>query len=127
MFFTKRKILIVDDEEDFALFLKRKLERRNYKVFTAYNGQDGIRLGKAHKPDLVLLDITMPGIDGFEVLRRLKEDPKTMTVPVIMLTGKDDDDSKIKAAGLYNEDYIVKPVDVTDLQARIEKVLSRRV
>lgn len=119
------KILIVDDEEDFCYFVKKNLEAiSNYEIITATKGKKGIQIARKEKPDLILLDIMMPGIDGFEVLKRLKENEKTQNIPVIMLTAKDEDESKIKAIGSYCEDYIVKPVENIVLKAKIHKVLS---
>ena len=121
------KILIIDDEEDFSFFVKKNLERiEHYEVITAAEGKGGVEKAMQYEPDLILLDIMMPGISGFEVLRRLKSDEKTRAIPVIMLTGKDDDESKIKAAGLHNEDYIVKPAGAEELRSRIEKALKGR-
>jgi len=119
------KILIVDDEEDFCYFVKKNLEAiSNYEIITATKGKKGIQIARKEKPDLILLDIMMPGIDGFEVLKRLKGNEKTQNIPVIMLTAKDEDESKIKAIGSYCEDYIVKPVENIVLKAKIHKVLS---
>ena len=118
------KILIIDDEEDFAFFTKHNLERiDNYQVITTTEGNDGIKKAKEYRPDLILLDIMMPGINGFEVLRRLKEDKELKSIPVVMLTGKDDEESRAKAAGLRDDDYIVKPIEIEELRARIKKIL----
>jgi len=123
-----KKILIIDDEEDFCYFAKKNLEAiSNYEIITANKGKKGIQIARKEKPDLILLDIMMPGIDGFEVLKRLKANEKTLNIPVIMLTAKDEDESKIKAAGLYCEDYLVKPVEKLVLRAKIQKVLSLRI
>lgn len=119
------KILIVDDEEDFCYFVKKNLEAiSNYEIITTTKGKKGLQIARKEKPDLILLDIMMPGIDGHEVLKRLKKSEKTQNIPVIMLTAKDEDDSKIKALGSYCEDYIVKPVENIVLKAKIHKVLS---
>jgi len=121
----REKILIVDDEEDFCYFVKKNLEAiSNYKIIAATKGKKGIRAALKEKPDLILLDMMMPGIDGFEVLKRLKGNEKTESIPVIMLTAKNEDESKIKAAGLYCEDYIVMPVRIIVLKAKIHKILS---
>ena len=122
-----KKILIIDDEEDFCYFAKKNLEAiSNYEIITANKGKKGIQIARKEKPDLILLDIMMPGIDGFEVLKRLKANEKTQNIPVIMLTAKDEDESKIKATGLYCEDYLVKPVENVVLSAKIHKVLDLR-
>ncbi|GAI25245.1 unnamed protein product [marine sediment metagenome] len=123
-----KRILIIDDEEDFCFFVKENLEAiSNYEIITANKGKKGIQIARKEKPDLILLDITMPGIDGFEVLKRLKGNEKTQNIPVIMFTAKDEDEAKIKASGLYCEDYLVKPVEKLVLRAKIHKVLSLRI
>ena len=119
------KILIVDDEEDFCYFVKRNLEAiSNYEIITATKGRKGIQIARKEKPDLILLDIMMPGIDGFEVLKRLKRNEKTRKIPIIMLTAKDEDDSIIRALGSFCDDYIVKPIENVVLKGKIHKVLS---
>lgn len=124
----KKKILIIDDEQDLCFFVKATLELLgNFKVIIARDGKRGIWAAILHKPDLILLDIMMPGIDGFEVLRRLKEGTKTVSIPVIMLTARNDEESKLKAAGLYDEDYIVKPFETEVLKSKIESTLARFV
>lgn len=119
------KILAIDDEEDFTFFLKHNLERIKYQIITASGGEEGIKLAKKHKPDLILLDLMMPHIDGFEVSKRLKEDPQTSSIPVVMLTAKDDEEARKKAESLKDEDYIIKPIEVEDLRSRIEEVLKK--
>ncbi len=123
-----KKILIIDDEEDFCFFVKKNLEAiSNYEIIVANKGKKGIQIARKEKPDLILLDIMMPGIDGFEVLKRLKANEKAQDISVIMLTAKDEDESKIKASGLYCEDYLVKPVEKLVLRAKIQKVLSLKI
>ena len=121
----EKTILIIDDEEDFCYFVKKNLEAiSNYEVITATKGKKGIQIARKKKPDLILLDIMMPGIDGLEVLKRLKKNENTQNIPVIMLTVKDEDESKIKALGSFCDDYIVKPVENVVLKGKIHKVLS---
>lgn len=123
---NKIKILIIDDEEDFSFFLSRNLERLHiYEIITANNGKTGLKKTRQYKPDLIFLDIMMPGIDGLEVLKILKNDKRTASIPVIMLTGKAEEEFKAEAAGLGNDDYIEKPVEVDCLRSKIEKVLSK--
>ncbi len=124
---TQRLILVIDDEEDFSYFTKRNLERNNYSVVSVRDGAAGLSSAKELKPDLILLDIMMPGINGFEVLERLKQDSATASIPVIMLTGLDDEQARLKAGTLQDADYLVKPVEVEQLRSRIEKVLGRPV
>ena len=120
-----KKILIIDDEEDFCYFVKKNLEAiSNYEIITATKGKKGLQIARKEKPNLILLDIMMPGIDGLEVLKRLKKNENTQNIPVIMLTAKDEDESKIKALGSFCDDYIVKPVENIVLKSKIHKVLS---
>ncbi len=122
-----KKILIIDDEKDFAYFAKANLELLStYEVIVAHRGKKGIKTALKEQPDLILLDVMMPGIDGYEVLKRLKDSEKTCHIPVIMLTAKNEEESKLKASGLYADDYIVKPVETKELKARIHKLLSMK-
>jgi DNA-binding response OmpR family regulator len=122
-----KKVLLIDDEKDFCMFLKKNLEiRGGYTVLVANNGKDGIAAAVRNRPDLILLDIIMPGMSGFDVLKELKERDETTAIPVIMLTAVNKDEAKERALELYNEDYIIKPVLLSDLEAKIKDVLSRR-
>lgn len=122
-----KKILIIDDEEDLTFFVKANLELAgDYEVLVATSGKEGIKAAVNHKPDIILLDIMMPNMDGYEVLTRIKKSPKTLRIPVIMLTAKGDVESKVKAASLYDEDYIVKPVQIEALKTKIEETFQRR-
>ena len=124
---AEKVILVVDDEEGFGETIKMMLEvGGEYKVVTAYNGKEAIKKAHIVKPKLILLDIMMPEMDGLETLKILKETNVTMQIPVIMLTGCQEDVYKLKASQLYDEDYILKPVETKELLARIEKVLKRR-
>jgi DNA-binding response OmpR family regulator len=119
--------LIVDDEESFCKMVKRNLELKgDFVVEMATNGKRGIDLAKKLKPDLIVLDIMMPKMSGFEVLEKLKKDVDTITIPVIMLTAREDQESQIKAAQLYDDLYLIKPIDAPTLKAKIEEVLKRR-
>ena len=122
-----KKILIIDDEEDFSKLVKKNLELTGeFEVSTAINGNQGLTLVKKTKPDLILLDIMMPGIDGFKVLETLKANMDTIDIPVIMLTAKGDDPSKIRSSQLYDDEYINKPIGAADLKAKILEVFRRR-
>jgi len=123
----KPTILIIDDEKDFCHFMRMNLESTNkYKIFVSTNARSGIKTAIRKKPDLVLLDIMMPNISGFEVLQKLKENVNTTSIPVIMLTALSDDESVAKAMGLYSHEYIVKPVEMDSLVSKIDRVLLRR-
>ncbi len=121
-----KKILIVDDEQDFSFFIGENLkETGNYEVRISNNGKQGLKEARSHQPDLILLDIMMPEMDGLEVLKKLKEDRKTLSIPVIMLTAKRDMDTKRDAASLYGEAYLEKPVEIEVLKSKIEATLDR--
>lgn len=122
-----KKILLVDDEKDYTTLMQEHLEGiTDFEVYTASNGRQGLDTAKKIKPDLIILDIVMPGMDGFEVLEKLKNNTSTMGIPVIMLSARDDDNSKIRAAQLYNEMYLTKPIDANKLKAKINEVLGWR-
>jgi DNA-binding response OmpR family regulator len=125
-FMTKKKILVIDDGKDVCRAIKDGLEHLGeFKVISAYSGADGFRAAKKANPDLVLLDVDMPSMNGFEVLEQLKEDSKTYQIPVVMLTGQKDDVFKVTASRLYSEDYVTKPVSLLDLKGRIDAILAR--
>jgi len=120
-------VLFIDDEEDILWTIKKSLEViGNFSVTTTQSGRDGIALAKKLRPDIVLLDITMPGMDGFEVLKKIKTGNATSKIPVIMFTAREDDAAKIQASQLYDEDYIVKGAEMPILKEKIEEVLKRR-
>lgn len=121
-----KKILMIDDERDICLLIKQNLEiSGDYKLIIATNGRDGIAAAAREKPDLILLDIIMPGMSGFEVLEKLKSRTDTTSIPVVMLTAVGTEEAKEKAMSLYNEDYLVKPVRTDALKAKIDEVLAR--
>lgn len=121
-----KKILIIDDEKNMCLLIKQNLELTgHFRVIAAYSGKDGLAAAAREKPDLILLDILMPGMSGFDVLEKLKTSDATTSIPVIMLTAVGTEAAKEKAMSLYNEDYIVKPVQSDVLIGKIEEVLMR--
>lgn len=125
---AKRTVLIIDDEISFAEMVKLNLEdTEDFEVKTEYKGADGVKTAMEFNPDLILLDIMLPDKDGFDVLRDLKENEKTKAIPIIMLTALKSDPVKFKAATLYAEEFMVKPVTVRMLVEKIEEVLDRRI
>jgi len=121
------RVLIIDDEERICDVVKRGLEKMGeFQVSVAFNGKDGIEIARKWEPHLILLDIRMPGLDGMEVLKRLKENDKTMSIPVIMLTAVLDTSTKEECSKLYGELYLEKPVDLAVLKEKIEAVLKYR-
>jgi CheY-like chemotaxis protein len=122
-----KNILIIDDEERICDVVKQGLEKMgDFKVSVANNGKEGIKMAKNLKPDLVLLDIRMPGMDGIEVLNILKKEESTMAIPVVMLTAVLDSATKIKCSVGYDDLYIEKPVDLIVLKEKIEEVFKMR-
>jgi DNA-binding response OmpR family regulator len=118
------KILVVDDEPDVLLIVKTGMQAEGYDVVTASNGVDALAMVKEEKPDVVILDVMMPLMDGFEVLAKLKEDDATAAVPVIMLTGLSER-SKIQKAlisGIHF--YVVKPFEFEELIQKVRTVLN---
>lgn len=116
------KILIAEDDANSRNILKKFLEARNYQPITAANGVEALELFAKEAPDLVLLDVMMPKLDGWSVLQKLRE---TSDAPVIMVTVKDSTDDKVKGFDLGVDDYIVKPFDLREVEARIEAVMRR--
>jgi two-component system alkaline phosphatase synthesis response regulator PhoP len=124
---TREKILIVDEEIDASTALKVALEAEGYNVIEALDGYEGIRKAKSENPDVILLDIMMPGMDGFEVCQLLKADPASMHIPIIMLTAKGEVDDKVEGLELGADDYVTKPFNLKELKARIRIVLRRGI
>ncbi len=123
----RKRILLIDDEEDFCFFIKQNLMiSGGFLVTYATNSDKGISLAKRYSPDLILLDIRMPKRDGFAVLKTLKENPKTLSIPIIMLTAVKDDGARLEASRLYGEDYLTKPVTIEELKAKINTALERK-
>jgi two-component system alkaline phosphatase synthesis response regulator PhoP len=119
-------ILAVEDDEDILQLLKYNLTKEGYRVTTVTSGEDGWQIARSAAPDLVLLDLMLPGIDGLEVCRRLKTDSKTGQVPIIMLTAKGEEADIVTGLELGADDYITKPFSTRVLLARVRTVLRRR-
>src|SRR5690625_4088228 len=117
------KILVVDDEKPIADILKFNLEKEGYSVICAYDGDEAIKLAETENPDLILLDIMLPGKDGNEVCREVR---KTQTMPIIMLTAKDSEIDKVLGLELGADDYVTKPFSNRELIARVKANLRRQ-
>ncbi len=122
---TRPRILIVDDEIDTLLPLKKSLEVEDYVVIGTNNGPDGLAKVRSEIPDLILLDLMMPEMDGFEVCSMLKNDPKTKNTPIIMLTAKEAVRDKVRGLDIGADDYVTKPFNLNELKARIKSLLRR--
>jgi DNA-binding response OmpR family regulator len=122
---NQKKILVVDDEQDLLDLITYNLGRNGYDVVSTQNGNDALELATREAPDLILLDLMLPGLDGTEVARRLKSDPRTAQVPLIMLTAKGEETDVVVGLTLGADDYITKPFSMKILLARIAVVLRR--
>jgi two-component system alkaline phosphatase synthesis response regulator PhoP len=122
---AKEKILIVDDEKDIVKMLSYNLKKEGYRTVDAHDGEDALDLAISEHPDLILLDLMLPGIDGLEVCKQLKKESKTSRIPVIMLTAKTQETDKVVGLELGADDYISKPFSPKELIARIKAVLRR--
>jgi two-component system, OmpR family, response regulator VicR len=116
------KVLVVDDEEPIADILKYNLENEGYEVVVAYNGQEAVELTKAEEPDIILLDIMLPEMDGMEVCREIRKD---FQMPIIMLTAKDSEIDKVLGLELGADDYVTKPFSNREVVARVKANLRR--
>lgn len=121
----KSKILIVEDDLDVADMLNAYFRVQGYEVFTVNWGEDGVRAALTARPDLIILDIRLPDIDGYEVARRLRSDRKTNSIPIIFLTEKRDRSDRLHGLELGADDYITKPFDVQELRLRVRNSLRR--
>ena len=119
---SKEKILIVEDEKDLVKILKYNLEKEGYRVSAAFDGEAGLSQFRKEKPDLVVLDIMMPRLDGFEVCKIIRRESK---VPIIMLTAKTEEVDRVLGLELGADDYVTKPYSVREVTARIKAILRR--
>ena len=122
---TKKKILLVDDERDLVDVVAFNLRREQYVVLTAHDGDTALAVADRERPDLVLLDLMLPGINGLEVCRRLRANPRTAAVPIIMLTAKGEETDAVIGLAQGADDYVRKPFGVKELMARISARLRR--
>jgi len=117
-----KKILVVDDSPTDRQFMLETLAKRGYQVVTAENGEDAIVKAKAELPDLILMDVVMPGLNGYQATRTITRDDATKHIPVIMCTSKGADTDKIWGMRQGANDYLVKPVDAAQLLAKIQQI-----
>lgn len=121
----KEKILVVEDEKDIVKMLRYNLEKEGFKIIDARDAEDAIDAAVRQCPDLILLDLMLPGMDGLEVCKVLKKESKTASIPIIMLTAKSQESDKVVGLELGADDYITKPFSPRELIARIKAVLRR--
>ncbi len=120
------RILIADDNHNIRTMLKMDLETAGYQVMEASNGEQALKLVREHRPDMVVLDVMMPGLDGFEVCSRIKMDQSLRGIPVIMLTAKASKEDRFLGRELGADEYITKPFDPEDLEKVIQRILESR-
>lgn len=121
----KKKVLVVDDEKDLVDLITYNLQRNGYDVVSAFNGNAALDVAEREQPDLIVLDLMLPGIDGTEVARRLKADAKSANTPIIMLTAKAEETDVVVGLTLGADDYVTKPFSMKILLARLTSVLRR--
>lgn len=122
---ANEKILVVDDEENIAELISYNLTSNGYKVIIANNGNDAVKLAVEEKPNLILLDLMIPGKDGYDVCKDIRSNSEIRNTPIIMLTAKSEEFDKILGLELGADDYITKPFSVRELLARVKAVLRR--
>jgi two-component system alkaline phosphatase synthesis response regulator PhoP len=122
---AKKEVLVIDDERDTANLVKEYMDSEGYSTLVAYNGPDGIALARERKPELIILDLVMPGMDGFSVIKILKQDKETEHIPVVVLTGHDTRGYKEKCAMLGASHYVTKPFSSDDLIKEIKNRIGK--
>ncbi len=121
-----QRILVVDDEADLRELVTHSLKKENYRVITAPDGETALDLAMEKRPDLIVLDLMLPGMDGIEVCRRLRQDDAMSDIPIVMLTAKAEETDEIIGLGVGADDYITKPFSPRILVARVNAALRRR-
>lgn len=122
---TRETVLIVEDEEDILNLLQFNFESAGFDVHTTGDGREGLALARRLKPDIVLLDLMLPGMDGFDICKSLKRDQETAQIPVVMLTARGEEVDRIVGLELGADDYVVKPFSFRELLLRVRAVLRR--
>lgn len=122
---SREKIVVIEDEPDILELLQFNLSREGYEVASAGTGTEGLATVRRETPDLVLLDLLLPGVDGLDVCRQLRSDPETREVPIIMVTAKGEESDVVLGLGLGADDYVQKPFSPRELIARVRAVLRR--
>ena len=121
-----RTVLVADDDEDILQLVSFRLERAGYTVVTAADGQQALAAAREHRPDLAVLDVMMPGLNGYEVTRQLRADEATATIPVILLTARVQEADVSRGFEAGADDYLRKPFSPQELRSRVQAILARR-
>ena len=120
-----KKILIVDDEQDIVESVKFVLEASDYACYCAYNGEDGLRLAKEIVPDLIILDVMMPKINGYKISRLLKFDSKYKDIPILMVTARSQEEDKLIGEETGADEYITKPFEMDEIVKKVNEYLKK--
>ncbi len=123
---TTQKVLFVDDDALMRRIVSDRLSLQGYEVQAAVDGEEGLQFAQQKTPDIIISDVVMPKMDGFELCRRLRADPKLAKVPIIMLTSRSQSQDKVRGLDLGADDYLTKPFDPQELEARIRALLRRQ-
>jgi two-component system alkaline phosphatase synthesis response regulator PhoP len=121
----KGTILVIDDEKDLIELVRYNLEKEGYRVIGALDGESGVSQAVSEKPDLVIIDLMLPGIDGLEVCRQLRQKPQTSSIPILMLTAKTTESDRVVGLEMGADDYMTKPFSPRELTARVKAILRR--
>lgn len=121
-----KNILIVDDEQDIVESLKFVLETAGFNCYTAFDGEEGLRLAKEIIPDLMILDVMMPKINGYKISRLLKYDSKYKSIPILMITARSQEEDKLIGEETGADEYITKPFDLDEVLKQVEKYLGKQ-
>ena len=122
---SQKKILVVDDEPDLVETIRFPLEMEGFNVLVSYNGEDALNQARKEKPDLILLDLMLPKLDGYKVCRLLKFDERYKHIPILMLTAKTQEKDKLLGKETGADEYITKPFDIDELMQKIKSYLSK--
>ena len=122
---AKKTLLVIDDERDLVELVRYNLEKEGYRVLGAADGESGVSMALREKPDLVVVDLMLPGIDGLEVCRELRRRPQTARVPILVLTAKTAESDRVVGLELGADDYVTKPFSPRELTARVKALLRR--
>lgn len=120
----RKKILFIEDETELVDLMRKRLETNNYQMIAAYDGEEGLKKVEQEKPDLILLDVVLPKIDGLELCRRLKTDPETKSIPIIIVTGSGGKDLPERCLAANADDLIIKPFEAKELLEKIKKFIG---
>ncbi len=122
----KKRVLLIEDDPSSVRLVSYTLEQEGYEVLTAMNGLDGLKKAREEAPDLLVLDVMLPGLDGFEVCRRLRADEQTAGLPVLMLSAKAQEIDKTTGLKVGADDYLAKPADPSEIMARVANLLAMK-